>query len=108
MIAAMKATSFQQAEEQTIQYQSNDLAGIRAEMKQYVANAAAVVTNLPGAGGHKRWILDMAHEVADQDRFEIFLSCIARFARGTRDYPSTSLGARYIAITFSTGISPCR
>lgn len=65
LMAAMKGMSVQDAKENAIQYQSKDPIGIRAEAKQYVADAVAAAAAMPGGEGYGRWILDMARAVAE-------------------------------------------
>jgi len=65
LLASVKGMSFNDAKENTIKYQSKDIASVRTEMKQIVADAAAVVASMPESEGFKRWILDMAREVAE-------------------------------------------
>jgi hypothetical protein len=65
LLAAMKSMSFKDAEQNTFKYQSKDPAGMRAELKQFVADTLAVVKALPGADGYARWILDMVRKVAE-------------------------------------------
>ena len=61
----MKGMSLDDAKEATIIYESKDIDGIRAELKQIVLSAAAIVANLPGEDGFKKWIMDTAREVAE-------------------------------------------
>ncbi len=65
LLASMKGMSMDDAKEATIKYESKDIDGIRSELKQVVLRAAAIVANLPGGDGFKRWILDTAREVAE-------------------------------------------
>jgi len=60
----MKGMSPKDAKVDTEKYEARDMAGIRAEARQKVAQGAAVADSLPGGEGFKRWILDMAREVA--------------------------------------------
>jgi hypothetical protein len=64
LIAAMKGMTFEEAKANAIQYQSQNPADIRAEMKRLVAEGVAVIAGLPGADGFKKWLVDMAREVA--------------------------------------------
>jgi len=45
-------------------YQSEDLAGIRAEAKAIAAAGAAAADTLPEGEGYKRWMLDTARQLA--------------------------------------------
>jgi len=65
MLASVKGMSFQDAKENNIKYQSKDIASVRNELKQIVADAAAVVASMPESEGFKRWIVDMARKVAE-------------------------------------------
>ena len=60
----MKGMSLKDAKENAAKYESRDLNGMRTEAKQIVADGAAIAGTLPGGGGFKRWVLDMAREVA--------------------------------------------
>ena len=64
LLTAMKGMSFNDAKAGSVQYQSKDPAGLRAEAKQIVADAAAAVSNLPDKEGYKRWILEVSRQVA--------------------------------------------
>lgn len=65
LLAQMKSMSRQDAKANALQFKAKDVAALRAEAKQYVADAAGVASGLPGADGYKRWILDMARQVAE-------------------------------------------
>lgn len=65
LISAMKTMTFEEAKANAIQYQSQDPADIRAEMKRLVAEGVAVITDSPGADGFKKWLVDLAREVAE-------------------------------------------
>lgn len=65
LLAWMKGLSTQEAKEEAYQYAAKEPAAIRAEAKQLVADGVAAVSSLSGANGYKRWILDMAREVAE-------------------------------------------
>jgi len=64
LLNAMKGMSLDDAKANSFQYQSKDPAGLRAEAKQIVADAATAVSNLPDKEGYKRWILEIARQVA--------------------------------------------
>ncbi len=65
LLAAMKTMTSKDAREKSIQYTARDPAGIRAEAKQFVVDGIAVIADMPGADGYKKWILDMARAVAE-------------------------------------------
>jgi hypothetical protein len=65
LLAAMKSMSIKEAKENSISYQSTDPAGMRAELKQHVANAVAIAQVMHYEDGFKRWILDMVRAVAE-------------------------------------------
>jgi hypothetical protein len=65
LLAAMKSMSFEDAKANQIKYQSKDPAGMRAECKQFVADAVAIARALPNSEGYERWILDMVRKVAE-------------------------------------------
>ena len=54
LLAAMKGMSFQDAKEDTIKYQTKDMASIRAEARQFVADGVAAAAAQPEADGYKR------------------------------------------------------
>jgi hypothetical protein len=64
LLSVIKGMSKEEAKESAFPYQSKDPQSLRAEAKQLVANGAAVAGSLTGGDGYKRWILDMAREVA--------------------------------------------
>ena len=65
LLATMKSMSVQDAKENAVQFHAKDPASLRDEVKQVVADGIAVAVGLPGGDGYKRWILDMAREVAE-------------------------------------------
>jgi hypothetical protein len=60
----MKGMSLGDARENTLKYDSKDIEGIRAEAKQRVVDAVSSAASLPGIDGFKRWLLEMARQVA--------------------------------------------
>ena len=64
LLAVIKGLNKEEAKESAFQYQSKEPQALRAEAKQIVAEGAAVAATLLGGDGYKRWILDMAREVA--------------------------------------------
>ena len=65
LLASMKGMTMKDAKENAIKLESRDPAGIRAELKNIVADAVTVASALPGGDGYKRWLLDMAREVTE-------------------------------------------
>ena len=65
LLTVMKGMSVEDAKANALKYQSRDPDGIRAEAKQVVADAVAATSAMPGADGFRRWILDMARQVAE-------------------------------------------
>jgi len=65
LLAAMKGMSLEDAKATAVKYESKTPAELRAEMKQIVANGAAVAATLPDGEGFKRWLVDMARKVAE-------------------------------------------
>jgi hypothetical protein len=49
----------------TLDYQGKHKTAIRSQAKQAVADAAAVVAELAGADGYRRWLLDAARRAAE-------------------------------------------
>lgn len=64
LLGIMKTMSRKDAQAMALKVQSKDIAGVRAEVKQIVADAATAAGALPGGDGYKRWLVDMAREVA--------------------------------------------
>ena len=60
----MKGMKPAEAKENTMKYESREMEGIRAEAKQRVVEGGEAVASLPGADGFKRWLLEMARQVA--------------------------------------------
>ena len=65
LIATLKGLSAKEAMADAYQYQSKDLAGLRNEAKQRVADAVRAAMTLPEGEGYKRWLIDMARKVAE-------------------------------------------
>ena len=61
----MKGMSPKDAKENAAKYESRDLISMRAEAQQVLADGVAIAATLPGSDGFKRWVLDMAREVAE-------------------------------------------
>jgi len=64
LLDVMMGMPLNEARAESIQYQSRDPAGMRAEAKQVVVDGAAVSLSLPGGEGYRKWILEMAKQVA--------------------------------------------
>lgn len=64
VLAAMQAMTIDEKKVNSYQYQSKDMAGMRAEAKQLVADAAAGISSLPEAEGWKRWLIELTRQVA--------------------------------------------
>lgn len=60
----MKGLKPADAKENTMKYDSREMEGIRAEAKQRVVEGVNTVASMPGADGFKRWLLEMARQVA--------------------------------------------
>jgi hypothetical protein len=65
LLETMTDINLSDAKEYQVNYQSKDPAGIRAEIKQYIANAVSIVGNRSDAIGYKRFITDTARKVAE-------------------------------------------
>lgn len=65
LLSDMKDMPMKQAKRMAIKFESKDVEGIRYELKQVVADAAASISGLPGEEGFKQWLLDMARRVAE-------------------------------------------
>lgn len=65
LLATMKGMSFDEAKENTLKYEAKEPAAIREEARQIVSDGIAVAARLAGGHDYKRWILDMAREVAE-------------------------------------------
>jgi glutaredoxin-related protein len=64
LLLLMKGMDFQDARENTVQFDNKDPASVRDELKKIIADAAEIVSALPGGDGFKRFLLDMARETA--------------------------------------------
>ena len=60
----MKGLKPADAKENTMKYDSREMEGIRAEAKQRVVEGVNAVASMPDADGFKRWLLEMARQVA--------------------------------------------
>jgi hypothetical protein len=63
VLADMKSMSHDEVRALTIHYEGKDPAALRAQVKQVVADAGAIVAGMPDADGYKRWILDIGKTV---------------------------------------------
>jgi len=64
-LAVMKGMNLNDAKADAHQYQSKDIAALRAEAKQLVVDGAAAAAALPDGDGYKRWLVEMARKVAE-------------------------------------------
>jgi len=64
LLSAMKGMSIEDKKKNTHQYQAKDKAGLRAEARQIVADAAAAAATQPEGDGFKRWLMELARQVA--------------------------------------------
>ena len=65
VLSIMKGMDFKDARENTVQFESKDPASVQVELKKIIADAAVIVSGLPGGDGFKRFLLDMARETAE-------------------------------------------
>jgi hypothetical protein len=65
LLDALKNMTLAEAGDTGFKYRTSDTAGMRLELKQFVANTVAGAKALPDGDGYARWILDMAREVAE-------------------------------------------
>ncbi|HOJ00170.1 MAG TPA: hypothetical protein PLL88_01010 [Anaerolineaceae bacterium] len=65
ILAVMKGMNLNDAKADAHQYQSKDIAALRAEAKQLVVDGAAAAAALPDGDGYKRWLVEMARKVAE-------------------------------------------
>lgn len=64
LLTAMQAMTLDENKANSYQYQAGDMAGMRAEARQLVADAAAAIASLPEADGWKRWLIELTRQVA--------------------------------------------
>ena len=64
-LAETKGMAPKEARELSIPFQSKSPDAIRTGLKKVVADGAAVAADLPGGDGFKRWLVDMARQVAE-------------------------------------------
>ncbi|MHB1317633.1 MAG: hypothetical protein ACYCYF_03335 [Anaerolineae bacterium] len=65
LLATIKGMSTDEVKANAIRFEAKDPVAARAEVKQVVADGVAAVAAMPGAEGYKRWLLDVAREVAE-------------------------------------------
>jgi hypothetical protein len=65
ILAEMKEMTFSEAKEDTVRYESKDLASLREEAKGVVVSAGTAAAALDGGDGYKRWLLFIARKVAE-------------------------------------------
>jgi hypothetical protein len=64
LLATIKGMSTDEVKGNAIRFEARDPIAARGEVKQVVADGFAAIAATPGAEGFKRWVLDMAREVA--------------------------------------------
>jgi hypothetical protein len=64
LLTDLRTMPKEEAKAATIQYQGKDPIALRAQARQAVVEAGAVVAGMAGADGYKKWILDIARTVA--------------------------------------------
>lgn len=65
LLDEMQGMSFGEARQSAIDFESRDMPGIRAELKQVVADAAGIAAAQPDGAGYKRFLIDVARTVAE-------------------------------------------
>ncbi len=65
LLETMTDINLSDAKEYQVSYQAKDPAEVRAEIKQYLANAVAIAGSRADAAGYKRFIMDTARKVAE-------------------------------------------
>jgi hypothetical protein len=63
-IATIKSMPLKEAMADAISYKSRDLASIRAEAKKILVEGAEAASSLPEGVGYKRWVFDLALNIA--------------------------------------------
>jgi hypothetical protein len=64
-ITEIKSMSPKEALADAITYKSKDLISIRTEAKKIVVDGSAVASSLPDGDGYKRWVFDLALNIAE-------------------------------------------
>ncbi len=65
LLGTMKGMKTKEAREYAIKIKSRKIDKMREELKQILVDAAAVSSAMPGGDGFKRWLVDMARQVAE-------------------------------------------
>jgi len=65
LLLLMKGMDYQDARENTVQFETRDPTNVLGELKKIIADAASIVSSLPGGNGFKRFLMDMARETAE-------------------------------------------
>lgn len=65
LLDEMAEMSFGEARQSAIDIDARDLPGMRSELKQAVASAAAIAASQPDGPGYKRFLVDVARTVAE-------------------------------------------
>jgi hypothetical protein len=63
-ILTIKRMSSKEAMANAISYQSKDLVSVRAQAKKIVEEGAEAASSLPEGDGYKRWVFDLALNIA--------------------------------------------
>jgi len=64
LLTAMQTMTIDEKKANAYTYLAKDMAGMRAEAKQLVADAMAGIASLPEAEGWKRWLVELTRQVA--------------------------------------------
>lgn len=65
LLLLMKGMDYQEARENTVEFERKDPASVRDELKKIISDAAGIVASVPGGDGYKRFLLDMARQTAE-------------------------------------------
>lgn len=65
LLATIKGMSTDEVKENAIRFEATDPVAARSEFKQVVADGVEAIAAMPSADGFRRWILDVAREVAE-------------------------------------------
>jgi len=65
LLELMKGMDLKDARENTVEFETKDRASVRDELKKIIADAAVIVSSVPGGDGFKRFLMDMARKTAE-------------------------------------------
>jgi hypothetical protein len=65
LLATIKGMSAAEMKENAIRFEAKDPVAARSEVRQVVADGVTALAATPRVDGYKKWILDMAREVAE-------------------------------------------